>query len=91
MLDDGSIERRVRLVRPMERTPIGLDALAHAEWGECGREAFAAAWTEEVAHVPEFATSSFHIVTGLLLPIWSRLPQDKCRVYRLQTDTTASG
>jgi len=45
-----------------------------------------AAWSDEVAAVPEFATSSFHIVTGLLLPIWSRLPQESCRVYRLQTD-----
>jgi len=50
------------------------------------RDAFAAAWKDEVASVPEFATSTFHIVTGLLLPIWRRLPQDSSRVYRLQTD-----
>ena len=27
-----------------------------------------------------------HIVSGLLLPIWKLLPQDFCRVRRLQTD-----
>ncbi|MES0207324.1 hypothetical protein [Mesorhizobium sp. LNHC209A00] len=32
------------------------------------------------------ATSTFHIVTGLLLPIWRRLPDDDCQVYRIQTD-----
>ena len=86
MLDDGEIERRVRLVRPMERAAIGLNALADTEWRETGRDAFAAAWQSEAASVPPFATSTFHIVTGLLLPIWTRLPSDSCRVYRLQTD-----
>ncbi|TIV91380.1 MAG: methylase, partial [Mesorhizobium sp.] len=27
-----------------------------------------------------------HIVAGLLLPIWKRLPNESTRVYRLQTD-----
>jgi hypothetical protein len=86
MLDDGEIERRVRLVRPMERGSIALHAIDDSQWHEAGRDAFTAAWQDEVAAVPEFATSSFHIVTGLLLPIWRRLPQDSSRVYRLQTD-----
>ncbi|MGO7718838.1 hypothetical protein, partial [Rhizobium johnstonii] len=38
------------------------------------------------AAVPEFSTSTVHIVSGLLLPIWKLLPQDFCRVRRLQTD-----
>ena len=36
--------------------------------------------------VPAFTDSDLHIVTGLLLPIWKRLPDDSMRVYRLQTD-----
>jgi predicted RNA methylase len=86
MLDDGEVERRVRLLRPMERHAIGLAALAETQWKEADRETFAAAWTAELAEVPEFSTSTFHIVTGLLLPIWKRIPDDSCKVYRLQTD-----
>ncbi len=89
MLDDGEVERRVRLVRPMERTALSLEALAETQWREAGRDAFAAAWQQEVANVPEFATSRIHIVTGLLLPIWRRLPNESCRVYRLETDDGA--
>jgi predicted RNA methylase len=86
MLDDGAIERRVRLIRPMERTAIALAALPETHWQEADRATFAAAWEAELGAVPPFTESRMHIVTGLLLPIWKRLPGDECRVYRLQTD-----
>jgi hypothetical protein len=50
-------------------------------------DTFARAWSAELADVPEFADSEIHIVAGLLLPIWKRLPNELTRVYRLQTDT----
>lgn len=84
--DDGVIERRVRLIRPMERPAISVDALAKTEWKEADREGFARAWEGELAEIPAFTTGTLHLVTGLLLPIWRRLPDDSCRVYRLQTD-----
>ncbi len=84
--DDGEIERRVRLIRPMERPAISVDALEKTEWKKADREGFARAWVGELAEIPVFTTNTFHLVTGLLLPIWRRLPDDSCRVYRLQTD-----
>jgi hypothetical protein len=86
MLDDGEIERRVRLIRPMEQHYASLKMMEESHWIEADREAFAAAWSAEVAAVPEFSDSTIHIVAGLLLPIWKRLPKDSTRVYRLQTD-----
>jgi predicted RNA methylase len=86
MLDDGEIERRVRLIRPTEHHHASLKMMEESHWQAAQREAFAAAWTGEVAEVPEFADSTLHIVAGILLPIWKRLPTDSTRVYRLQTD-----
>ena len=86
MLDDGEVERRVRLLRPMERPAIPLATMAQTHWQEADRADFARAWEAEIATVPEFTDSDLHIVTGLLLPIWKRLPNDSMRVYRLQTD-----
>ena len=85
-LDEGEVERRVRLVRPTERRNMPETALAGSHWEEVDADRFAGAWNAEVAGLPEFVENRFHIVTGLLLPIWRRLPQDGCRVYRLQTD-----
>ncbi|QKC86746.1 strawberry notch family protein [Mesorhizobium sp. NZP2077] len=86
MLDDGTVEHRVRLLRPTDELRFGLDALAETHWQPTERNLFCDLWQTEVAAVPEFTTSNFHIVTGLLLPIWRRLPDDDCQVYRIQTD-----
>uniref|UniRef100_Q07JB6 Probably methylase/helicase n=1 Tax=Rhodopseudomonas palustris (strain BisA53) TaxID=316055 RepID=Q07JB6_RHOP5 len=87
MLDDGEVERRVRLIRPMEHPTLPLALMPQTHWQEADRDTFARAWEAEVAEVPEFTSSEIHIVAGLLLPIWKRLPNESTRVYRLQTDT----
>jgi len=89
MLDDGEVERRVRLIRPMERLNVALNHLAQTSWEEVDESTFAVTWQDEVAQVDEFTTSELHIVTGLLLPIWKQLPEESTRVYRLQTDDGA--
>ncbi|RZI38652.1 methylase, partial [Herbaspirillum sp. HC18] len=71
---------------PMEGHNIPLKTMAETHWIEADQDAFAAAWNAEIAEVPEFADSTIHVVTGLLLPIWKRLPNESTRVYRLQTD-----
>ena len=86
MLDDGEVERRVRLIRPMEHPAMPLAMMPQTHWREADRETFAGAWAAELAEVPEFTDSEIHIVAGLLLPIWKRLPNESTRVYRLQTD-----
>jgi len=86
MLDDGEVERRVRLIRPMEKLNFAAAHLPETSWEQADEGAFRAAWAAEIAQVPEFDTSELHIVTGLLLPIWKRLPEESTRVYRLRTD-----
>lgn len=86
MLDDGTIEPRLRLIRPLEASTVPAKIMEDTHWLEADRTAFAAAWTAELAEVPEFTETTLHIVAGLLLPIWKQLPQDETRVYRLQTD-----
>ncbi len=86
MLDDGEIERRVRLIRPMEAQAVPLRLMGETHWVEADAARFGAAWDAECAGVPEFTENTLHMVTGLLLPIWKRLPPDSTRVYRLQAD-----
>lgn len=85
-LDDGTVEERVRLYRPLDHIGMGVAALTETHWREVDMHSFSAAWADEVAALSEFTTSTFHVLTGLILPIWKRIPGDECRVYRLQTD-----
>ena len=84
--EGGEVERRVRLIRPLERLNFAAHHLPETAWAEVDERTFSAAWQAEVAQVEEFTESELHIVTGLLLPIWKRLPEESTRVYRLQTD-----
>jgi hypothetical protein len=86
MLDDGTIEPRLRLIRPTEASTVSARMMEDTHWLKADRAAFATAWTAELTEVPEFSEATLHIVAGLLLPIWKQLPQDEPRVYRLQTD-----
>jgi hypothetical protein len=86
MHDDGRVVARTRLVRPMSRETLTVDEFSRSHWRPATRDRFAPLWEAEYAQVPEFAESEFHIITGLLLPIWDRLPAENMRVYRFETD-----
>jgi hypothetical protein len=86
MQDDGSVQPRVRLLRPTHADVITVETLERSHWRDASSEEFRRAWESEVASLPELTESTFHIVTGLLLPVWNLLPDEAARVYRLQTD-----
>ncbi|HZU88392.1 MAG TPA: strawberry notch C-terminal domain-containing protein, partial [Stellaceae bacterium] len=86
MRDDGRVEARTRLIRPMGRETLALDEFNRSHWREAAAEHFAPVWEAECARVADYSDSEFHVITGLLLPIWDRLPADSMRVYRFAAD-----
>ena len=84
--DDGAIHRRVRLHRPLEASHMLLADFVMSHWQPADRDQFADVWKAELADIPDYETSTLHMVSGLLLPIWRLLPKESSRVYRLQTD-----
>jgi hypothetical protein len=84
--EDGTVIERVRLIRPMTREAMPRAKFAGSHWRETTCALFSQAWEAEIAGLPPFEDRTFHMVTGLLLPIWDRLPGRGMRVYRLVTD-----
>ena len=85
-LDDGSIEERIRLIRPLSRDAVSKTRLAQSHWQRATEEEFTCLWLKELAETPPTRSSDMHLVTGLLLPVWKHLPRAASKVYRLQTD-----
>ena len=86
MLDDGGVEDRVRLVRPAGRDTMAGEALAASSWQDAAPEHWRALWEAELEALPTHAESRLWLVSGLLLPLWDRLPTDSVRVRTLTTD-----
>ena len=90
MFEDGGVEARVRLVRPAAREPMAAAELAASNWEEAGEDRWRTLWDAEIEGLPSHTESRLRLVTGLLLPIWDRLPSENMRVRRLATDAGES-
>ncbi len=86
MLDDGGVEDRVRLVRPAGRDTMAGEALAASNWHEAAPGDWRARWEGELKTLPTHTESRLWLVSGLLLPLWDRLPTESVRVRTLATD-----
>jgi len=85
--ETGDIIKRYRLDKPMDWHPIPQDSLSNAEqWTKVSTEEARTLWDKAVAKIPEYDTSTRHLITGVILPIWDRLPDGHTRVFRLQTE-----
>jgi len=84
--EDGSITQRYRILHPLETEYLTDTELKLSAWKYCDQAVFEALWSAELAKIPQYKTSRFYIVTGLLLPVWKRLPQEFCRIYRFTTN-----
>ena len=86
MLDDGGVRERVRLIRPATAETMASAELDASNWRRADEDAWRRVWDAEIAGLPSHRDSRFWLATGLLLPVWDRLPAENMRVRRLTSD-----
>ncbi len=86
LFDDGGVQERARLVRPASRDPMARAELKASHWRRAAEPEWRDLWDAEVAALPSHRESRFWLATGLLLPVWDRLPAENMRVRRLTAD-----
>ncbi|MBD3744850.1 MAG: strawberry notch family protein [Sphingopyxis terrae] len=85
--DDGHTIRIWELIRPTGSERIRDTKLGESHWQPIDRDAFAVHWQAECdAAAHEIETSLINVATGLLLPVWNKLPDDDVRVWRIADD-----
>ncbi len=84
---DGSMSFRLRLYSPDRDYQVKTEAeLAKSYWEEIPVEDWCRYWEQSLSELPEYRYRTFYLIVGLLLPIYSKLPKDNLRIYRLQAD-----
>ena len=86
ILEDGSTEPCLRLLRPNGRQYMGEAEFRESNWQAVPERRWRAAWTDETAGLPTHNEYGFHLATGLLLPVWDRIKSDDMRIRKIATD-----
>jgi hypothetical protein len=84
MDSEGNIVTMWALIRPTGQERIRETALAESHWVPIAQDAFATFWQAEADEaVAKLDIETINMATGLLLPVWNRLPDDDMRVWRV--------
>ncbi|MCW2338172.1 hypothetical protein M2337_002405 [Sphingobium sp. B2D3A] len=82
--EEGRIIPMCQLVRPTGAARMQEIAMWVSFWKEIDREEFQAQWEAEAAEAEaQVDIEIVNVASGLLLPVWHRLPQDDVRVWRI--------
>ena len=88
MADDGDVITVVQLVRPTKRERVRQSLLDESSWETIDEAAFEVLWRAEAeAAAARLDVEHVNLATGLLLPIWNKLPGDFVSVSRI-SDTS---
>ena len=86
--DEGRPVPMCQLVRPTGNDRMPLGALWTSHWKPIDREDFRELWDAEVtAASAALDVQTISLATGLLLPVWHKLPADDVRVWRIADGT----
>ncbi len=84
--DDGSVQPRIRLLRPTQYDYMAKAEFNISHWTPAHELKWRPVWDAEIASLPTHDENRIHLAVGLLLPVWDRIKSDTMRVRKLTTD-----
>ena len=85
--EEGRIIPMCRMVRPTGSDRLDAASLWHSHWTAIEPADFQSRWDEEAVEAQsKVDVETISIATGLLLPVWHKLPADDVRVWRVSDE-----
>ncbi|MBW7925909.1 MAG: methylase, partial [Burkholderiaceae bacterium] len=82
--DEGERIARFEMHRPLKREYLTADQLEESTWEPLDEDEFRRLWLVEADEAASnLKRERLHLATGLLLPVWDKLPSDHVRVSRI--------
>lgn len=82
--DEDRLVPAVRLIRPEKRSLLTRKTFEESAWEDTDESRWREAWEAELAEADPWRTRELILATGLLLPVWSSLPDQRTYVRRLK-------
>ena len=80
----GNVTQNVKLIGPMKPEYMPQHRL-YGNWVKITEDEASKAWSDELSKLPEFRKENLHLISGVVLPVWDKLPTENVRIYRVLT------
>jgi hypothetical protein len=84
---DGSIVKRFKLMTAIRGSDTRVvESTFKEKWEAVEQTEWGIEWRKVMANSPKTREETVHLLTGILLPIWDRLPPEQAKVVRITAD-----
>ena len=80
----GNVTQNYKLVGQVKNEYIAQHRL-YGNWVEIKADEAEKLWNEELTKLPEYRKENLHLISGVVLPVWDKLPTENVRIYRVLT------
>lgn len=80
----GNVTQNYKLIGQIKPEYIPQHRL-YGNWVEIKADEARKAWNEELSKLPEYRKENLHLISGVVLPVWDKLPTENVRIYRVLT------
>lgn len=80
----GNVTSNYKLIGQIRPEYIPQHRL-YGNWVEIKADEAEKVWNEELTKLPEYRKENLHLISGVVLPVWDKLPTENVRIYRVLT------